>query len=98
MLMQVLAAGIQADDEPAWIHASESPDKSPVACPQVQDKAVVARQSLLEAIPIQIMGHAAPNCFHVKPPVCRIDRERQSGAGWSSSVGFKRKQTAASGT
>ncbi len=82
MFVQVLAARVHADDEVAGKIISVAKCKFAVTSSQVQQDAIVVCEPRVQVSHIQIKGRFAPNCFHLKPPICRVDK---SGTNWSGA-------------
>src|SRR5215208_2666550 len=81
MLAQIFTACIYTDHEPVGMHLSKRTCAAAVTCSEVQDDLFVICDSFLPSVKIYFKGLFAPNCFHEKPPFCRVDMLRQNGAG-----------------
>src|SRR6266496_331998 len=92
MLAQIFATRVNAYDEPVGMSIGESMHIATVTRSQVQYDAIIVSKLFSKFVNVQFIGLSAPNCFHEKPPFCRVDEERQNGAGRTARLISARTQ------
>ena len=81
MLPQIFPACIDTDNKPVRVVCRQGMHKATITGSQVQYGAVVVFKLVFESIKVHVKGRSAPDCFHLKPPICRMNKERQIGVG-----------------